>query len=460
MISFSWQYLTWAILLGGFSAVSLPLGSLVGIHARLRPLVISILAAFGAGALIAALSVDLVAPTVEAISREAGLGHQGDPHLNFFALIVGAVLGGVLFIVLDQVVNAHGGFLRKTATTLAYFSASKRRRLEKLLQEMSQCSLLQSFPSKNINTLLKKVHHHTFHDGEVLSRQGEEAHFLYIITQGKVSARIDEKPFAELGPGDVIGVLPLVTRTPYMATGLARGTVKCLALAKEDFESLRRFSPEFDQACRDLASQHLRIIYQVHTSQHEQAGQWAQSAQEALKMGTDIPTALELRQVKQEYQGAPLAIWLGILIDGIPESFVIGSGLLMLLKVNIAVTGTVRFTEVVPFTLIAGLFLSNFPEALSSSANMQHQGYGKRKIFLMWLSLMIMTALGAGLGFLLASELHYTWLVFAEGLAAGAMLTMIAAAMIPEAVHLGNASAVGFSTLAGFLAAILFKLLE
>ncbi len=53
-----------------------------------------------------------------------------------------------------------------------------------------------------------------------------------------------------------------------------------------------------------------------------------------------------------------------------------------------------------------------------------------------------------------------TWVVFAEGLAAGAMLTMIAAAMIPEAVHLGNANAVGLSTLVGFLAAISFKLLE
>jgi zinc transporter ZupT len=78
----------------------------------------------------------------------------------------------------------------------------------------------------------------------------------------------------------------------------------------------------------------------------------------------------------------------------------------------------------------------------------------------MWFSLMVITAIGAGLGYLLAGSLDPTWLVFAEGLAAGAMLTMIASAMIPEAVHMGNASAVGLSTLAGFLAAIAFKLLE
>jgi len=40
------------------------------------------------------------------------------------------------------------------------------------------------------------------------------------------------------------------------------------------------------------------------------------------------------------------------------------------------------------------------------------------------------------------------------------MLTMIAAAMIPEAVHMGRANVVGLSTLIGFVTAISFKLLE
>ena len=85
------------------------------------------------------------------------------------------------------------------------------------------------------------VTYHTFNDGEVISRQGEEADFFYLVTKGKVSARIDDKPYAELSPGDVIGVLPFLTKTPYLATGIAQGTVECLALSKEDFESLRCF---------------------------------------------------------------------------------------------------------------------------------------------------------------------------------------------------------------------------
>lgn len=88
------------------------------------------------------------------------------------------------------------------------------------------------------------------------------------------------------------------------------------------------------------------------------------------------------------------------------------------------------------------------------------QGWSRRRIFLMWFALMVITAIGAGFGFLLAGVLSEIWLVFAEGVATGAMLTMIAAAMIPEAAAHGKPNAVGLSTLAGFLAAVLFKLLE
>ena len=173
-----------------------------------------------------------------------------------------------------------------------------------------------------------------------------------------------------------------------------------------------------------------------------------------------LPDELEWRKAREEHKGAPLAIWLGILLDGIPESFVIGAGLLVLLQDKLPQMESVGFVDVVPYTLIAGLFLSNFPEALASSANMRMQGFSKLRVFLLWFSLLVITAIGAGAGFYLAESLSPAWVVFAEGLAAGAMLTMIAAAMIPEAVHMGKANVVGLSTLTGFLVAISFKLLE
>ncbi|HIO39768.1 MAG TPA: hypothetical protein EYN27_12575 [Rhodospirillales bacterium] len=157
-----------------------------------------------------------------------------------------------------------------------------------------------------------------------------------------------------------------------------------------------------------------------------------------------------------------MAIWLGILLDGIPESFVIGSALVVSITAAIAHSGadSVTFATMVPYTLIAGLFLANFPEAMSSSIGMQKQGWGRPRIFFMWFSLMVMTSIGAGFGFWLGGSVGHGVVVLIEGLAAGAMLTMIAAAMIPEAVHLGGSTVTGLGTLAGFLSAVAFKLLE
>ena len=74
---------------------------------------------------------------------------------------------------------------------------------------------------------------------------------------------------------------------------------------------------------------------------------------------------------------------------------------------------------------------------------------------------MVVTAIGAAVGYALGEVLGHTTLVAVEGVAAGAMLTMISATMIPEAVHLGGSSRrVGLATLIGFLAAIAFKLVE
>jgi len=78
----------------------------------------------------------------------------------------------------------------------------------------------------------------------------------------------------------------------------------------------------------------------------------------------------------------------------------------------------------------------------------------------MWFSLLVIISVGSGAGFLVAESMSHTWMAVIEGIAAGAMLTMIAAAMIPEAVLMGSGNTVGLSTLAGFLGAILFKLLE
>jgi zinc transporter ZupT len=145
-------------------------------------------------------------------------------------------------------------------------------------------------------------------------------------------------------------------------------------------------------------------------------------------------------------KGAAMAIWLGILLDGIPESLIIGilSG---------SITG-------ISLAFIAGVFLANLPEAMSSAVGMRKGGMAFLHILLMWGSLCIITGIGAVAGVLLfrqaTGEASYLILSAIEGLAAGAMLTMIAETMLPEAFEQGGAI-VGLSTLLGFLTALIVK---
>jgi len=457
---YSVKFLIWAVTLGALSAVSLPLGSVIGLRTNLRPIYISTLAAFGAGALIAALTIELVAPTVAALHEEGGSGHEGDVFVNFYALIIGLIIGGIVYFVLDQLVNAKGGFLRKKATTITYFRLAEKKRQKKILKELSIFSLVQNLEPEHIETLVSMVHPVVYTDGEIIGHQGEMSRDLIFVVDGQVVTYLDDKEVEKCEKGMVLGMISMLTNVPSPGSAKAVGVVKALTLSKDNLNKLRQISPTFDQACRELTSERIELVDEIMSSKRKKSSKWAQEASQALRIGNPLPQIYDMINAKKEHQGAPLAIWLGILIDGIPESFVIGSGLLILLYGNQEILETLQFRDIIPYTLIAGLFLSNFPEALSSSATMKLQGWGKRKIFFMWFTLMVITGIGAGLGYLLAESLDPSWLIFAEGLAAGAMLTMIASAMIPEAVHVGNANVVGLSTLAGFLAAISFKLLE
>jgi CRP-like cAMP-binding protein len=460
MSSLNLEHLIWAITLGAISAVSLPLGSLVGIRTNPRPTIVSIMAAFGAGALIAALAVELVAPTVFALDDHSGSSHHGDPLTNFAALVVGALAGGLLFTALDRMVNDYGGFLRRTSSTISYLTHRQRNEDLAMLDDLGGFSLLRDLPPEQINALVRMIKPVRYAVGEVIAKQGDPGKELVFVVEGDVAVQGRDGLKADFGKGSVIGVIPMLTQRPLPATGTAETPVKGYALALADFDRLCKISPAFGEAMRQLAAERFELAANLIAQRDAETLGWLDDSKQALVTGSRLPDEMDWRQAREEHKSAPLAIWLGILLDGIPESFVIGAGLVTLLHSHATELGSIGFAEVVPYTLIAGLFLSNFPEALASSANMRLQGFSKQRVFLLWFSLLVVTSLGAGAGFLLADSLSPATVVFAEGLAAGAMLTMIAGAMIPEAVHIGRANLVGLGTLGGFLSAISFKLLD
>ena len=113
----------------------------------------------------------------------------------------------------------------------------------------------------------------------------------------------------------------------------------------------------------------------------------------------------------------------------------------------------------VSLALIGGLFLANIPESMSSAVVMKNQGGKALPIIMMWVTLMVMTAVGAAMGNVFISETPDVVQALLEGMAAGAMLAMISQTMLPEAFDHGG-WLTGLMTVIGFLTAIFMGTLD
>jgi zinc transporter, ZIP family len=133
--------------------------------------------------------------------------------------------------------------------------------------------------------------------------------------------------------------------------------------------------------------------------------------------------------------GAPLAIVFGSVLDGIPESFVLG---LTVLQGGVSVA------------LLFGIVLSNQPQGLSSSSGLRVAGWTRARVVRMWAIVILVAAVSAALGYVLLDPASGRTGAFAQGFAAGALLAMITDTMLPEAYDVERGStgalvAVGFA---------------
>lgn len=136
---------------------------------------------------------------------------------------------------------------------------------------------------------------------------------------------------------------------------------------------------------------------------------------------------------------------LAIILDGIPESIVLG---------------VVLFREgSISLALLAAIFISNLPEAIAGSIGMRAGGMRQSRSLLLWCVIALVCAAATVAGYSLFRTASVRWLSFIEAFAGGAILIMLANSMIPEAYEHGG-KLTGVFTVLGFFVSVVIILVE
>ncbi len=143
--------------------------------------------------------------------------------------------------------------------------------------------------------------------------------------------------------------------------------------------------------------------------------------------------------------GNGLAIVLGAMLDGIPESAVLGL--------------TVLQTGNVGLSMLVAVFISNLPEGIAATTGLRNGGWRITSIVALWSAVVVASALSSALGYALLDGASDTTVAFILAFSAGAILTMLATSMMPEAYeHVGPD--VGVVTVLGFAVAVAVNALD
>lgn len=126
-----------------------------------------------------------------------------------------------------------------------------------------------------------------------------------------------------------------------------------------------------------------------------------------------------LQPSEADDEGSGLAIAVGALIDGIPESIVIGLSLLA--------------GGAVSSVTVAAIFLSNLPEGLASAAGMKRAGRPPGYILGVWGGIAVASGLAAIAGVVAFEQASEQVVAATTAVAAGGILAMLVDTMIPEA---------------------------
>jgi zinc transporter ZupT len=226
---------------------------------------------------------------------------------------------------------------------------------------------------------------------------------------------------------------------PRTATLVAKSDGHLLMLARIDFEHAADRVPCLRSIVQQIVTHELFVVARVGSA--EDAEEWHRIAAGSI----DQLSRSEAKAAAERHGEAssPLAILLGTLLDGIPESAAIGASFVALSSFS--------------STFLVAVFLSNLPEAVAGTTALVKAKFSIGSVLLMWGGLAVGSTLAGTLGYVGLSGSSPAVVAFLGALAGGGVVAMLAMTMMPEAYESGHAG-VAPATIVGFLASLLLAI--
>jgi CRP-like cAMP-binding protein len=415
-----------AFVQGVFGASSLVMGAGVGILWHPRRALSAAIMAFGSGTLLSALAFEITL----SVYQKSG----------FLSMVLGFFGGGGLFILATHYIDEKGGFIRNQSSSRRYLFEHRQQEISEVLNDIYQIEILRNLSPEDVQAIVPYLKAIWVNPDTVLCQEGEDGTTLFLIVEGEADVHRGGRVVARLRQGEVFGEMALLTAEPRSATVIARTPMKLYQLTQLDFEAVIARSPHLSAALSRVLARRLQETFRAQAASEPQLAQWRNQVLDSVEL--DLPKTEEQAILHDLAPStAPLAILVGTLIDNLPESMVIGM-----------TSGEPTLNS----SFLLAVFISNFPEALSSSLGMKQAGTQASRILSLWLGVVLLSGLFAALGAVLGQTLPGMVVGLVQALSGGAILAMLASTMMPKAYELGG-SQVAFSTILGFLTGFLIS---
>jgi CRP-like cAMP-binding protein len=438
----SFYQLAMASLLGLATTSSSMLGAAIGLYVPFSKRPLACLLAFAAGALISALAIEL------AYEGAQSLHHQGfSVHAAWGFVSAGFAAGAIVYYSASLFLERKGAAVRYVTQFREYALARKQADASERIKLLAASNLMRHLPAEQIEQILPCIHACQLKAGEILFKAGDPGDALYIVSRGKVEVLANGQPGSEaaggviavLGQGNAFGEMSLLSGSPRTATIRAVEDTDLLKIGRDVFDQLVAADSQLADAVKRIS--HQRAITNLSAGRTD-AALWAKVA----SLSLDHLNRSETRELlSRAAKGAGMAIVFGNILDTIPGCLVIGA----------------KFTAFgnLSLTLMLGMFLGGIPEAAASASMLTKAGYRPAAIFGLWSTVLLAGLVAAAAGKALIGGNDALAAIFAQALAGGAVLALVAHAMIPVALEEGG-SLVVLPTVAGFLFALYLALAE